>query len=108
MNIFLFVWRGRMRKAPLMLVRSLAPIYLPTPLRVIIVWQGTMFLWFLGAMNMAHPYSLTLNERASTRVNSLRAITIKFVKCGIDWACPGIYILKLEQKTTIALRKISF
>src|SRR5690349_15891337 len=108
MNIFLFVWHGRMRKAPLMSVRSLVPIYLPTHLRAIIVWQGTTFLWFLVAMNMAHPYSLTLNEKVSTRVNSLRAITIKFVKCGIGLACPGIYIPKLEQKTTTALRKISF
>src|SRR5205085_808047 len=108
MNIFLFVWHGRMRKAPLMSVRSLAPTYLPTHLRVIIVWQGTMCLWFLGAMNMAHPYSLTLNEKVLTPVNSLRAIIIKFVKCGIGLACPGIYILKLEQKITIALRKISF
>src|SRR5919108_3122666 len=108
MNIFLFVWRGRMRKAPLMLVRSLVLTYLLTRLHVIIVWQGTTFLWFLGAMNMAHLYSLTLNERASTRVSSLRAIIIKFVKCGIGWVYPGIYILKLEQKTTIALRKISF
>src|SRR5216683_5431103 len=97
-----------MRKALPMSAKSLVPIYLLTPLRAIIVWQETTFLWFLGAMNTAHPYSLTLNERASTRVNSWHAITVKFVKYGIDWVCPGIYILKQEQKTTIALLKISF
>src|SRR5689334_3923109 len=98
MNIFLFVWRGRMQKALLMLVKSLVPIYLLTPLRAITGWQGTTFLWFLGAMNTAHLYSLTLKERASTRVNSWHAITVKFVKCGIDWVCPGIYILRQAQK----------
>src|SRR6266480_4709636 len=108
MNIFLFVWRGRMQKAPLMLVRSLVPIFLPIYSHVTIVWLGTMCLWFPGVTNMAHPYWLTLNEKASTPVNSLRAITTRFVKCGIDWAYPGIYIPKLEQKTTIASRKISF
>src|SRR2546428_10809794 len=97
-----------MRKALLMLVKSLVPIYLLTPLRAIIVWQGTMFSWFLGAMNTVHPYLLMLNERESTHANSWHAITIKFVKYGIDWVCPGIYILRQEQKTTIALRKISF
>src|SRR5260370_38649834 len=96
-----------MRKALLMSAKSLVPIYLLTPLRAIIVWQETTFLWFLGAMNTAHPYSLTLNKRASTRVNSWHASTVKFVKNGIDWQCPGIYTLRREQKTTIALPKFS-